>query len=85
MNESDTDYESDIDDAGVKASSFAEALNVDQPSIGNIIDGQQESWADYAVDGGVPYFWANNGRIAAILAISMVTALIGFVLYGKSG
>lgn len=85
MNESDTDYESDIDDAGVKASSFAEALNVDQPSIGNIIDGQQESWADYAADGGVPYFWANNGRIAAILAMSMVTALIGFVLYGKSG
>lgn len=80
-----TEYESDIDEANARASSIQQGLDVDQPNIGNVIGSFEADFDDYVVDGSRPYFWANNGRIAAILAMTMVTALIGFILYGKSG
>lgn len=82
---SSTEYQSDIDEANARASSIQDALDVNQPNMGSVIAGFEGEFDDYVADGSRPYFWANNGRIAAILAMTMVTALIGFVLYGKSG
>lgn len=82
---SSTEYQSDIDEANARASSIQQGLEVDQPNIGNVIGSFEADFDDYVADGSRPYFWANNGRIAAILAMTMVTALIGFILYGKSG
>ena len=81
---SDTAAANALSQAGNAMESAANAMNVSKPNINNVIPQTLVS-DDVATAQGTIFNWLGNGYITAILVATFTIALIGFVLYGKSG
>lgn len=82
--ENDTGAANQLSQAAGAMESAANAMNVSKPNIAAIIP-ETLLAADAAQAQGEIFSWLNNGYITTILIACFTIALIGFVLYGKSG
>lgn len=84
MGRNDTQAANELGAAAQQMNQAANAMNVSKPNIDAVIP-ETLLAADAAQAQGEIFSWLNNGYITAILVACFTIALIGFVLYGKSG
>lgn len=86
MGQSETEGASEAESAAAALGNQLDYL-AGQPTLSDnqVFDGINQGAAAYGEDASNIYFWAWDSRIAGILGIVMSLALIGFIIYGKSG
>lgn len=84
MGRQDTQAQNDLNAAASQMEGAAAAMNVTKPNMAAVIP-QTLADADAVAAQGTIFSWLNNSYIITILSAMMTIALIGFVLYGKSG
>lgn len=82
--EEDTQAANELSQAANMMEQAAAAMDVSKPNIAAVIP-ETLLAADAAQAQGEIFSWLSNGYITSILVACFTIALIGFVLYGKSG